>query len=96
MTLFKHCNSSLQPHAPRSCQTPGVMDGPRRNTASFALGLHIPTESGEFYLLSDDGPYSFRTNPTTIVFTIGEQMQPGCLSNMRIWRGRMEYCNPVY
>ncbi|XP_076911038.1 uncharacterized protein LOC143568889, partial [Bidens hawaiensis] len=75
MTLFKHSNSSLQPHTPRSCQTPGAMDGPRRNSATFALGLHIPTESGEFRLLSEDGPFSFRANPTTIVFTMGEQMQ---------------------
>ncbi|KAM0061352.1 putative gibberellin 2-beta-dioxygenase [Helianthus debilis subsp. tardiflorus] len=75
MTLFKHCNSSLQPHTPRSCQTPSAMDGPRRDSATFALGLHIPTDCGEFRLLSDDGPYSFRAYPSTIVFTIGEQMQ---------------------
>ncbi|KAI7751817.1 hypothetical protein M8C21_009267 [Ambrosia artemisiifolia] len=75
MTLFKHSNSSLQPHTPRSCQTPGAMDGPRRDSAAYALGLHIPTESGEFRLLSDDGPYTFRANPNTIVFTIGEQLQ---------------------
>ncbi|KAM0022868.1 hypothetical protein Hdeb2414_s0023g00633331 [Helianthus debilis subsp. tardiflorus] len=50
------------------------MDGLRWNTATFALGLHIPTESGKFHLLSDDGLYSFGANPNTIVFTIGEQM----------------------
>ncbi|KAI3694943.1 hypothetical protein L1987_77927 [Smallanthus sonchifolius] len=75
MTLFKHSNSSLQPHTPRSSQTPRALDGSKRDSAAFALGLHIPTESGEFRLLSDEGPFSFRTNPNTIIFTIGEQVE---------------------
>ncbi|KAL8206031.1 hypothetical protein R6Q57_009582 [Mikania cordata] len=76
MTLFKHSNSSLQPHTPRSCQAPGgSMDGSRRDSAAFALGLHIPTEPGEFRLLAEDGPVSFRATPNTIIFIIGEQIQ---------------------
>ncbi|KAI3786806.1 hypothetical protein L1987_40791 [Smallanthus sonchifolius] len=75
MTLFKHSNSSLQPHTPRSSQTPRALDGSKRDSAAFALGLHIPTESGEFRLLSEEGPFSFRTNPNTIIFTIGEQVE---------------------
>lgn len=77
MTLFKHNNSSLQPHTPRSSQTPRALDGGgnRRDSAAFALSLHIPTEFGEFRLVSEEGPLSFRTNPNTIVFTVGEQLE---------------------
>ncbi|GJU24664.1 putative isopenicillin N synthase-like protein [Tanacetum coccineum] len=76
MTLFKHNNSSLQPHTPRSSQTPRALDGSsRRDSAAFAVSLHIPTEYGEFRLLSEDGAYSFHTNPNTIVFTMGEQAE---------------------
>ncbi|KAL8254931.1 hypothetical protein R6Q59_033152 [Mikania micrantha] len=75
MTIFKHSNSSLQPHTPRSSQTPRALDGSKRDSAAFALGLHIPTEFGEFRLLSEEGPFSFRTNPNTIVFTVGEQVE---------------------
>lgn len=76
MTLFKHNNSSLQPHTPRSSQTPRTLDGSsRRDSAAFAVSLHIPTEYGEFRLLSEDGAYSLRTNPNTIVFTMGEQAE---------------------
>ncbi|KAK9054880.1 hypothetical protein SSX86_025959 [Deinandra increscens subsp. villosa] len=83
MTLFKHSNSSLQPHTPRSCQTQGGSDGSRRDLATFALGLHIPTEVGEFRLLSGDGPFSFRSNPNTIVFIIGEQIQEWSYGELR-------------
>ncbi|KAM0040629.1 putative gibberellin 2-beta-dioxygenase [Helianthus debilis subsp. tardiflorus] len=75
MTIFKHSNSSLQPHTPRSSQTPRALDGSKRDSAAFAVGLHIPTEFGEFRLLSDEGPFTFRTNPNSIVFTIGEQIE---------------------
>ncbi|KAK1434602.1 hypothetical protein QVD17_00350 [Tagetes erecta] len=75
MTIFKHSNSSLQPHTPRSSQTPRALDGSKRDSAAFALGLHLPVEPGEFRLLSEDGPFSFRTYPSTIVFTIGEQVE---------------------
>ncbi|KAK1421693.1 hypothetical protein QVD17_24238 [Tagetes erecta] len=84
MTLFKHSNSALQPHTPRSCQAPGAMDtGSRRDYATFALGLHIPTEFGEFRLLSEDGPFSFRVNPNTIVITLGEQIQEWSYGELR-------------
>ncbi|KAI3742786.1 hypothetical protein L1987_60482 [Smallanthus sonchifolius] len=73
MTLFKHNNSALQPHTPRSSQTPRVEA--KKDTCVFALSLHIPTEQGDFCLLSDEGPLSFRTGPDTIVFTLGEQLQ---------------------
>ncbi|KAI7741457.1 hypothetical protein M8C21_008537 [Ambrosia artemisiifolia] len=75
MTIFKHSNSSLQPHTPRSSQTPRALDGSKRDSAAFALGLHLPTEFGEFRLLSDEGPFTFRTNPNSIVVTIGEQLE---------------------
>ncbi|KAI3781469.1 hypothetical protein L2E82_11484 [Cichorium intybus] len=75
MVLFKHNNSSLQPHTPRSSQTPRALDGNRRDTATFALSLHIPTEQGEFRLLSEEGPVSFRSLPNAIVVTVGEQME---------------------
>ncbi|KAI3771014.1 hypothetical protein L6452_02164 [Arctium lappa] len=75
MTLFKHSNSSLQPHTPRSSHTPRQLDGSRRDSAAFAISLHIPTEAGEFRLLSEGGPYSFGINPNTIVFTVGEQLE---------------------
>ena len=75
MVLFKHNNSSLQPHTPRSSQTPRALDGNRRDNATFALSLHLPTEQGEFRLLSEEGPISYRTIPNTIVITIGEQME---------------------
>ncbi|XP_071691158.1 uncharacterized protein [Rutidosis leptorrhynchoides] len=76
MVLFKHSNSSLQPHTPRSSHTPRSLDGSsRRDSAAFALSLHIPTEFGEFRLLSEEGPFSFRTSPNTIVFTLGEQVE---------------------
>lgn len=75
MTIFKHSNSSLQPHTPRSSQTPRALDGSKRDSAAFAIGLHLPVEPGEFRLLSEDGPFSFRAYPSTIVFTIGEQVE---------------------
>ncbi|XP_076931891.1 gibberellin 2-beta-dioxygenase 8-like [Bidens hawaiensis] len=73
MTLFKHNNSALQPHTPRSSQTPRADS--KKDYGTFALSLHIPTEPGDFSLQSDEGPLSFRTGPDTIVFTLGEQMQ---------------------
>ncbi|XP_076904591.1 uncharacterized protein LOC143560090 [Bidens hawaiensis] len=75
MTIFKHSNSALQPHTPRSSQTPRALDGSKRDSAAFAVGLHLPTEIGKFRLLSEDGPFSFRTDPSTIIFTIGEQVE---------------------
>ncbi|KAD3336685.1 hypothetical protein E3N88_32204 [Mikania micrantha] len=73
MTLFKHNNSALQPHTPRASQTPRAEV--KKDSCSFALSLHIPTEPGDFCLLSDEGPLTFRTGPDTIVFTLGEQLQ---------------------
>lgn len=75
MTLFKHNNSALQPHTPRSSQTPRAASDGKKDSGAFALSLHIPTEQGDFCLLSDEGPLSFRTNPDTIVFTLGEQAE---------------------
>nr|XP_043622979.1 uncharacterized protein LOC122594608 [Erigeron canadensis] len=90
MTLFKHNNSSLQPHTPRSSQTPRALDGgSRRDSAAFALGLHIPTEFGEFRLLSEEGPFSFRTNPNTIVFTMGEQAEEWSYGEFRSAMGEI-------
>ncbi|KAK1426504.1 hypothetical protein QVD17_15178 [Tagetes erecta] len=74
MTLFKHNNSALQPHTPRASQTPRGGEG-KKDMSVFALSLHLPTEQGDFCLLSDEGPLSFRTGPDTIVFTLGEQLQ---------------------
>ncbi|KAF5782854.1 putative gibberellin 2-beta-dioxygenase [Helianthus annuus] len=73
MTLFKHNNSALQPHTPRSSQTP--RGDSKKDSSVFALSLHIPTEPGDFCLISEEGPLSFRTGPDTIVFTLGEQLQ---------------------
>ncbi|KAI3525769.1 hypothetical protein L1887_04839 [Cichorium endivia] len=75
MTLFKHNNSALQPHTPRSSHTPRAAADGKTESCSFALGLHIPTEQGEFCLLTSEGPLSFRTSPDTIIFTFGEQLQ---------------------
>lgn len=75
MTLFKHNNSALQPHTPRSSQTPRAGADGKTDSCTFALSLHIPTEPGDFVLLSDEGPLSFRTSPDTIVFTLGEQLE---------------------
>ncbi|KAJ9543330.1 hypothetical protein OSB04_023037 [Centaurea solstitialis] len=73
MTLLKHNNPTLQPHTPRS-HTPRVGDG-KTDACSFALSLHIPTEHGDFCLMSEEGPLSFRTGPETIIFTLGEQLE---------------------
>ncbi|XP_023739818.1 uncharacterized protein LOC111887914 [Lactuca sativa] len=75
MTLFKHNNSALQPHTPRSSHTPRAAADGKTESCSFALGLHIPTEQAEFCLLTSEGPLSFRTSPDTIIFTFGEQLQ---------------------
>ncbi|PWA41079.1 2-oxoglutarate (2OG) and Fe(II)-dependent oxygenase superfamily protein [Artemisia annua] len=75
MTLFKHNNSALQPHTPRSSQTPRVAKDGKTEPCSFALSLHIPTEQGDFCLLSDEGPMSFRTSPDTIIITLGDQLE---------------------
>ncbi|KAL4587205.1 hypothetical protein LXL04_000072 [Taraxacum kok-saghyz] len=75
MTLFKHNNSALQPHTPRSSHTPRATADGKAESCSFALSLHIPTEQGEFCLLTKEGPLSFRTSPDTIIFTFGEQIE---------------------
>ncbi|XP_071699292.1 gibberellin 2-beta-dioxygenase 8-like [Rutidosis leptorrhynchoides] len=90
MTLFKHSNSSLQPHTPRSCQTPRSLEGSsRRDSATFAFSLHVPTEFGEFRLLSEERSLSFRTDPNTIVFTIGEQVEEWSYGEFRSTMGEI-------